>query len=198
MSASASGWSRSLWSFRALAFAGSAREAINTVASALPMRTLEIFHLRRVRDKPRAVQALVEHAGLNADAALAVVHQAVGGGKPRVNVTHGSAPHESPDDVARRLIHALADTGFIARRASDDDFDPGQQAQEALAAVVPRCAPDLADAVGALLLDGGWPQALALALQHLQMHRPSDDADRRQLEHTAVDTGLVRGVPGRV
>ena len=162
------------------------------------MRTIEIFHLRRVRNKPLAVQLLAAHAGLGPDAALAVVHQAVGGGKPQVNVVGGGAAPGAPDDGARRLIVALADTGFIARRTAGGDFDPAQQAQLALAAVLPRCAPGLADTAGALLLDGDWAQALALALQHLQMHRPPHDADRQRLEHAAIDTGLVRGVPGRV
>ena len=162
------------------------------------MRTIEIFRLRRVRNKPLAVQLLTEHAGLGPDAALAVVHQAVGGGKPRVQVVCDSAAQEAPDDGARRLIVALAGTGFIARRAVQGDFDPARHAHLALADVLPRCAHELADTAGALLLEGDWAQALALALQHLQMHRAADDADRQRLEHVAVDTGLVRGVPGRV
>lgn len=162
------------------------------------MCTIEIFHLRRVRNKPLAVQLLAEHAGLSPEAALAVVHRAVGGGKPQVKVAGDSAAPMGPEEGARRLMVALADTGFIARRAAGDDFDPVQQAHLALSDVLPRCVPDLADTVGALLLDGDWMQALALALQHLQMHRPPGDADRQRLEHVAVDAGLARGVPGRV
>ena len=64
--------------------------------------------------------------------------------------------------------------------------------------MLPHCAPGAADAAGAALLAGDWAQALAPALQHLQMHRPADDADRVLVEHAAIDTGLVRGVPGRV
>lgn len=153
------------------------------------MTAIELFHLRRVRDKPRALALLSLHAGLSADAALAVVHQAVGGGKPQVAVA---------DAAARGLIVALADTGFIARRASTDGFDAAQHASQALAAVLPRCSSPLADAVGALLLQDDWAAALAQALQHLQMHRPPHDADRLRLEQAAIDTGLVRGVPGRV
>lgn len=162
------------------------------------MQTIEIFHLCSVRNKPLAAQLLATHAGLSPDAAWAVVHQAVGGAKPRVALAGPDGAQTPADDGARRLIVALAGTGFIARRAPGDEFDPAQQAHLALMAVLPRCAPDVADAVGALLLDGDWAQALALGLQHLQMHRPPDDADRQRLEHTAVDTGLVRGVPGRV
>ena len=153
------------------------------------MTTIELFHLRRVRDKPRATALLAAHAGLTAEAALAAVPQAVGGGKPQITV--------ADEDAARRLIAALAGTGFIARRAAGD-FDAAQHASHALEAVLPHCAPGAADAAGAALLAGDWAEALALALQHLQMHRPADDADRVLLEHAAIDTGLVRGVPGRV
>lgn len=153
------------------------------------MTTIELFHLRRVRDKPRAAALLAAHASLTAEAALAAVHQAVGGGKPQITV--------ADDDAARRLIAELAGTGFIARRAAGD-FDGAQHASHALEAVLPHFAPGAADAAGAALLAGDWAEALALALQHLQMHRPADDADRVLLEHAAIDTGLVRGVPGRV
>ena len=153
------------------------------------MTTIELFHLRRVRDKPRATALLAAHAGLTAEAALAAVHQAVGGGKPQITV--------ADEDAARRLIAELAGTGFIARRAAGD-FGAAQHASHALEAVLPHCAPGAADAAGAALLAGDWAEALALALQHLQMHRPADDADRVLLEHAAIDTGLVRGVPGRV
>ncbi len=154
------------------------------------MTTVELFHLRRVRDKPRAAALIAAQASLPDAAALAVVYQAVGGGKPQVWVAH--------DDAARRLIVALADTGFIARRAAVDGFDASQHASDALAAVLPRCAPAAADAAGPLLLAGDWAGALDHALQHLRMHRPADDADRQRLERAAIDTGLVRGVPGRV
>ena len=154
------------------------------------MTTVELFHLRRVRDKPLAVDRLVCHAGLTPEAALAVLHQAAGGAKPRVALAN--------DDAARLLIVALADTGFIARRAATDGFDAAQHASEAVAAVLPRCAAGLADAAGAWLLQGAWAQALELALQHLQMHCPAHDADRQRLQRAAIDTGLVRGVPGRV
>ena len=154
------------------------------------MSTIELFHLRRVRDKPRAAALLAAHAGLTAEAALAAVHQAVGGGKPQITV--------ADEDAARRLIAELAGTGFIARRAATDGFDAAQHASEAVAAVLPRCAAGLADAAGAWLLQGAWAQALELALQHLQMHCPAHDADRQRLQRAAIDTGLVRGVPGRV
>ena len=154
------------------------------------MTTVELFHLRRVRNKPLAASLLAQHAGLTAEAAPAAVHDAVGGGKPRVAV--------ASDDAARQLIIALSDTGFVARRAATDGFDAAQHASEAVAAVLPRCAAGLADAAGAWLLQGAWAQALELALQHLQMHCPAHDADRQRLQRAAIDTGLVRGVPGRV
>ena len=48
------------------------------------MTTIELFHLRRVRDKPLAVDRLVCHAGLPPDAALALLHQGEDGDKPRL------------------------------------------------------------------------------------------------------------------
>lgn len=157
------------------------------------MSHIELFHLRRVRNKPLAAALLAQHAGLTADEALAVVHQAVGGGKPQVTL-----PGDDADAAARRLIVALADTGFIARRSAADGFDAAQHASAALAAVLPRCTPALADAAGARLLQGDWAQALDMALQHLRMHRPANDPDRQRLQQAAIDCGLVRGVPGRV
>ena len=112
------------------------------------MTTIELFHLRRVRDKPRATALLAAHAGLTAEAALAAVHQAVGGGKPQITV--------ADEDAARRLIAALAGTGFIARRAAAGDFDAAQHASHALEAVLPHFAPGAADAAGAALLAGDW------------------------------------------
>ena len=90
---------------------------------------------------------------------------------------------KSPNSVRRGPIAALAGTGFIARRAAAGDFDAAQHASHALEAVLPHFAPGAADAAGAALLAGDWAEALALALQHLQMHRPADDADRVLLEH---------------
>ena len=101
------------------------------------MTTIELFHLRRVRDKPRAAALLAAHASLTAEAALAAVHQAVGGGKPQITV--------ADEDAARRLIAALAGTGFIARRAAAGDFDAAQHASHALEAVLPHFAPGAAD-----------------------------------------------------
>jgi len=160
--------------------------------------SIELFHLRRVRDKPQAVALLVQHARLTPDAALAVVHQALGGGKPQVRVPGDAGAGEGSDAAALRFIVALADTGFIARRATGAGFDPARHATQVVAAVLPRCPPELAAAVGALLLRDDWAEALALALQHLQRHRAPPDVDRQSLEHAAIDCGLVRGVPGRV
>ena len=85
------------------------------------MTTIELFHLRRVRDKPRATALLAAHAGLTAEAALAAVHRAVGGGKPQITV--------ADEDAARRLIAALACTGFIARRVAPASvLRPGSKA----------------------------------------------------------------------
>jgi hypothetical protein len=159
---------------------------------------IELFHLRRVRNKPLATALLEQQLGLSAEAALALVHQALGGAKPRVTVAADARARLAAPEAARRLIVALADTGFIARRAPDGEFDAARHADQALARVLPRCAPSVADAAATLLLQGDWMPALALAVQHLQMHRSPADAERWQLECVAIDCGLVRGVPGRV
>ena len=153
------------------------------------MRAIELFHLRRVRDKPRALGLIAAHARLSGDQALAVLHAAIGGGRPRLCL--------SDDEAARACIVALAPAGFVARFAPGADFDLAQHAQQALMAALPACAPDLAAQAGARLPHDDWPEALALALQHLRMHRPAQHPGRRRLEQAAIDTGLVRGVPGR-
>ena len=154
------------------------------------MRAIELFHLRRVRDKPRALGLIAAHAGLPAGQALAVLHAAIGGGRPQLRL--------ADDAAARACIVALAPTGFVARFAAADGYDPACHAQQALSAVLPRCSPGLAAQAGALLLHDDWPEALALAVQHLRMHRQALDADRRRLEQVAIDTGQMCGVPGRV
>ena len=154
------------------------------------MRAIELFHLRRVRDKPRALALIAAHARLSGDQALAVLHAAIGGGRPRLRL--------ADDAAARACIVALAPTGFVARFAAADGYDPARHAQQALSAVLPRCAPGLAAQAGALLLHDDWPEALALAVQHLRVHRLALDADRRRLEQAAIDAGPVCGVPGRV
>ena len=154
------------------------------------MRTIELFHLRRVRDKPRALALIETHTGVSADGALAVLHAAIGGGRPQL-VLPG-------DDAARALIVTLAAAGFVARFAPAADFDVADCAQAALRAVHGGLPAAITDAVGASLLAGDWAGALDHALQHLRMHRAADAPDRLTLEHAAIDTGLVRGVPGRV
>ena len=154
------------------------------------MRVIELFHLRRVRDKPRALGLIAAHAGLPAGQALAVLHAAIGGARPQLCL---------PDDTAARAcIVALAGCGFVARFAAQADADAADRAQRALHAVLPACPRGVADAVAAALLQGDWPEALALAVQHLRVHRLALDADRRRLEQAAIDAGQVCGVPGRV
>ena len=154
------------------------------------MRAIELFHLRRVRDKPRALGLIAAHAGLPAGQALAVLHAAIGGGRPQLRL--------ADDAAARACIVALAPTGFVARFAAADGYDPARHAQQALLAVLPRCSPGLAAQAGALLLHDDWSEALALAVQHLRVHRLALDADRRRLEQAAIDAGQVCGAPGRV
>ena len=97
------------------------------------MRAIELFHLRRVRDKPRALALIAAHARLSGDQALAVLHAAIGGGRPRLCL--------SDDEAARACIVALAPAGFVARFAPGADFDLAQHAQQALMAALPACAP---------------------------------------------------------
>lgn len=154
------------------------------------MRAIELFHLRRVRDKPRALALIAARGGLAPDAAQAVLHAAIGGARPQLCL---------PDDTAARAcIVALAGCGFVARFAAQADDGAAARAQQALHVVLPGCPRGVADAVAAALLQGDWAEALALALQHLQMHRPPQDADRLLLQQAAIDCGLVCGVPGRV
>ena len=153
------------------------------------MRAIELFRLRRVRDKPRAVLDIAARAHLTPADALALLHEAIGGGRPVLI---------QPDDAAARAcIAALAPMGFVARFAPSADFDAPQRAQAAILAIRERLPSAVSDAVGALLLAGEWEQALDHGLQHLRMHAPADDAGRALLERTAIEVGLVAGVPGR-
>ena len=153
------------------------------------MRAIELFRLRRVRDKPRALALMAAQAGLSADEALAALHQAIGGGRPQLHL---------PDDTAARAcIVALAGTGFVARFAPASDFDAPERAQAAILHVQGRLPPDVSHAAGALLLDGAWEAALEHGLTHLRVHAPPQDEGRAGLEQAAIETGLVAGGPGR-
>jgi hypothetical protein len=154
------------------------------------MRVVEIFRLRRVRDKPRALAVLADAAALAPDEALALIHAAVGGGRPVFGVPN--------DDTARAAICALAQAGFVARFAAVPGFDAPRVAHVAVLRVQGRLTQAVRDAAGALLLADDWAGALDLAVQHLRHHVPADDADRAWLERTAIEVGLVAGVPGRV
>lgn len=151
---------------------------------------IELFHLRRVRHKAAAVQALMQQAGLSETAAWAALHQALGGQRPHIALPDWPSAH--------RLIQQLAACGFVARRAPVGGFDAAQHAAEVLADTWPACDAAFVPMPAAALLQGHWAQALEWALQHLQMHRPPQDAARQRLEQAALEAGLVCGVPGRV
>ncbi len=153
------------------------------------MRAIELFRLRRVRDKPRALAVIVGEAGLSPARALEVLHAAVGGGRPRLALVD--------DAAARACIAALAAAGFVARFAAGPDFDAEQRAQAALLSVQHGLPVAVGAAVGGLLLQGDWELALEQCLQHLRMHAPADDPARALLARTAVEVGLVAGAPGR-
>ncbi|MFV0678722.1 hypothetical protein [Ottowia sp.] len=153
------------------------------------MRAIELFRLRRVRDKPRALDLMQQHAGLTADQAQAALYVAVGGGRPQLTL---------PDDAAARAcITALAGAGFVARFAAAPDFDAAERAQTALAQVLPHLPPDVCHAIGAWLLEDAWEPALLYGLQHLRMHVPAHHPGRVLLTRVAVETGWVAGGPGR-
>lgn len=152
------------------------------------MRAIEIFRLRRVRDKPRALAAIVAHTGVSAAQAQAALHMAIAGGQPVLTLPHAQA--------ARALIEALAPAGFVARFAPAADFDAAQRAHAALQAVHAQLPAAVGHAVGAWLLQEQWPQALEHALQHLRQHAPGSPACAL-LARTATETGLVAGPWGR-
>ena len=153
------------------------------------MRAIEIFCLRRVRDKPRARALITDRAGLGDADAQAVLNQAIGGGRPVLSLPG--------DAAARDCILALASTGFVARFAPAPDFDAAERAQAAVLAVQQRLPPEVSAAAGAWLLAGDWAAALDHCLTHLRVHAPAQDAQRQLLARAAVETGLVAGPPGR-
>ena len=88
------------------------------------MRAIELFRLRRVRDKPRAIAEITTRAGLSPADALAFLHAAIGGDRPVLRLTD--------DAAARACIVALAPLGFVGRFAPAEDFDAPQRAQAAI------------------------------------------------------------------
>lgn len=153
------------------------------------MRRIELFRLRRVRDKPAALALIARHAALPPEQARAVLHAALGGGRPQLAL---------PDNAsAQACIAALAATGFIARFAPGPGFDPAAHAQAALQASWPHLLPPVADTVAAHLLQDNWPAALEHALLHLRMHASGQHPARQQLEQAALACGLCAGQSGR-
>ncbi len=124
------------------------------------MRAIEIFRLRRVRDKPRALAVIQAHAQLDDDAARALLNQAVGGGKPILQLPS--------DEAAHTCIAALLPTGFVARFAQAPGFQPQERAEAAVLAAVDHLPRAISDGAGALLLAGDWEGALAMCLQAAQ------------------------------
>lgn len=138
------------------------------------MTTLEIFRLRRVRDKSAAIAAM-QRAGMNEQGAQAALHTAIGGGRPRINCEHLAA--------ARACMEALRAAGFIARLA---DIDHAGHASAALRAVWPQLAPAVQHECAAQLLEGDWLRALWNAQHHLATHAPASAAP---LDAAALDCG---------
>ena len=139
------------------------------------MRAIEIFRLRRVRDKSAAICAMQQHAQLSAEEAQATLHTAIGGGRPRINCENIAA--------ARACMEALRAAGFIARLA---DIDHAQHAQEALRAAWPQLASAVQEECAAQLLEGDWLRALWNAQHHLATHAPASAAP---LDAAALDCG---------
>lgn len=161
------------------------------------MRAIEIFRLRRVRDKPRALLVMQAHAQMDEDAARALLNQAVGGGKPMLRLPG--------DDAARACIAALLPTGFVARFAHAPDFQAQERAEAAVLAAVQHLPRAICDGVGALLLAGDWQDALAVCLQAVQENGASDANAglaqgahplHRLLSTAALEVGVQRGQQG--
>ena len=150
------------------------------------MRAIEIFRLRRVRDKPRALAAMQAHAGLNADEARTVLNQAVGGGKPTLRLPG--------DAAARQCIAALLPAGFVARFAAAPGFDAQGRAEAAILAAVPHLPAAISDRAGALLLQGDWESALAVCLQGAQ--DAVRNAAQQGLQEAAIEVGVQLGWQG--
>ncbi len=153
------------------------------------MRSIELFRLRRVRDKPRALAVIAAYAHLEPPQALSILHAALAGERPCLAL--------ADDATACACIEALAPTGFVARYASTADFDLTRHAHAALTAALPSLPLTVSDAVGALLLQGEPVLALDRALQHLRMHQPPHDEAHALLARTAIEVGLVAGAHAR-
>lgn len=153
------------------------------------MRAIEIFGLRRVRDKPHALQLLQALAGLDAAGARAVLNQAIGGGRPQLGL--------ADDGAARAAIAALAGTGFVARFAETPDFHAPAQAEAAIMAVIDRLPRAVSDGAGARLLVGDWQSALLLCLQAAAAGERPDAQLRQCLSAVALEVGVDRGRQGR-
>lgn len=153
------------------------------------MRAIEIFRLRRVRDKPETLAILQRCASFDVPAARAVINQAVGGGRPRLLL---------PDDrTARVCIAAMAAAGFVARFAQVDGFDARCRAERALQDLAQSLPSAMLDAVGALLIADDWLGAFLHALEHVRAHAAPTDPQRVLLEDVALEIGLVAGASGR-
>ena len=150
------------------------------------MRAIEIFCLRRVRDKPRALAVMQAHAELNANEARAVLNHAVGGGKPTLRLPG--------DAAARQCIAALLPTGFVARFAAASGFDAQGRAEAAILAAVPHLPAAISDRAGALLLQGDWESALAVCLQGAQ--NGVGNVAQQGLQDAAIEVGVQLGWQG--
>ncbi len=142
------------------------------------MRAIELFRLRRVRDKSAALAAMQRHAQLSAQDAQAALHSAIGGGRPRISCESLAA--------ARACITQLRAAGFLARVAG---IDHANHAQEALRAAWPQLTPAVQQECAAQLLEGDWQHALWSAQHHLATHAPASRA-ARLLATAALDCGL--------
>ena len=153
------------------------------------MRCIEIFRLRRVRDKPRALAVMQTAAGVSEAAAWAALHEALGGGRPTLAL---------PDDqAARDCIVALSRCGFVARFKPGDGEDPCAQAEAVMLPLIARMPAALADAAGAELLAGRWADALQLCLQYWRTHAAPGAAERAALERVRIELGVDVGSTGR-
>ena len=153
------------------------------------VRRIEVFRLRRVRDKAGALAVMRAQVGLSEPSAQAALHEAVGGGRPEFLL--------ASDEAARACVVALTATGFVARFKPDDHFDPATQAEGVILPLLARMPLAIADEVGTLLLAGAWADALQWCLQHWRMHGDPGSAERALLEQASIELGIDVGATGR-
>lgn len=151
------------------------------------MRAIEIFRLRRVRDKALALNLMQLQVGLSAEQAREVLNLAMAGGRPQLTLPS--------DESACWIIVSLLRAGLVARFAPAADFDAAACAEAAMLAVVDQLPSTVSDQIGTMLLREDWAAALELCVQTAHL-LPNPNAAER-LRSVALTTGVIPGIQGR-